>query len=145
MERDEFLRKCSLVCLSGLGISFLLPGCSPAYYIPFVVEGNRVKVKKADFVEVKKEKLLEHNWVLVKTERYEEPIYLRKLENNDYSAVLLHCQHKGCEVNPAADMLHCPCHGSEYTTTGKVVKGPSEKDLQQFMVQADGDYLYIQL
>ena len=145
MERAEFIKKCGLACLSGVGIGFLLQGCSPAYYIPFTMEGNRVKVKKTDFVEVKKEEFLDHTWVLVKTEKYEEPIYLRKMENNTYSAVLLHCQHKGCEVNPAADILHCPCHGSEYTVTGKVVQGPSERDLQKFLVQVEDDHLYIQL
>ncbi len=137
MERIEFLKKCGALCLSGIGLSTLLQGCKAAYYIPNTLTGNKLAVNKSDF--------LEHAWVLVKSDRFAEPIYLRKLPEEEYSAVLLHCMHKGCEVNPANDYLICPCHGSEYTATGKVVHGPSERDLQKFAVNTDQEKIYIQL
>lgn len=145
MERSEFLKRCSWACLSGISLSAVLQGCSTGYYIPFTLEGNQLKVKKTDFVEVKKDKFLEHHWVLVQSDKYPEPIYLRKGENDSFTAVLLHCQHKGCEVKPGTEFLVCPCHGSEYTAIGKVVQGPSERDLQKFRIQTDADYLYIEL
>ena len=137
MERNEFLKKCGALCLSGIGLSMLLQGCTAAYYIPNTLTGNKLVVNKSDF--------LEHTWVLVKSDRFAEPIYLRKLQEDQYAAVLLHCTHKGCEVNPAEDYLVCPCHGSEYTAMGKVVQGPAEQDLYQFGVSTDQEKIYIQL
>lgn len=143
MERKEFLKKSGLLCLSCLGVSALLQGCKTAYYIPNTLTGNKLVVKKSDFIEQKKSDSIEHVWVLVKTDRFKEPIYLRKLEEGSYSAVLLHCMHKGCEVNPSKDYLVCPCHGSEYTATGQVVQGPAERDLQKFITTTEGDIIYI--
>eukprot|EP00187_Rhodella_violacea_P013043 CAMPEP_0184710084 /NCGR_PEP_ID=MMETSP0314-20130426/1039_1 /TAXON_ID=38298 /ORGANISM="Rhodella maculata, Strain CCMP 736" /LENGTH=221 /DNA_ID=CAMNT_0027171871 /DNA_START=41 /DNA_END=706 /DNA_ORIENTATION=+ len=41
------------------------------------------------------------------------------------------CTHLGCVVpwNKAANKFMCPCHGSQYDETGKVVKGPAPLSL----------------
>jgi cytochrome b6-f complex iron-sulfur subunit len=127
MNRLEFIKKSGALCLGCLGGSTMLTGCKSFYYAPSNVVGNQIEVKKSEF--------LEHKFVLVRTIKFEEAI----------SAVLLHCTHKGCEVDPAGDYLVCPCHGSEYTNTGKVVGGPAERDLQRFKVNMDGGNVYIQV
>ncbi len=137
MNRLEFLKKSGALCLSCLGTSTFLTSCKSFYYAPSTLVGNQIGVRKSEFVE--------HKFVLVKTTKFEEAIYLAKLNEEEYSAVLLHCTHKGCEVDPAGDFLVCPCHGSEYTNTGKVVEGPAERDLQQFRVVADQENVYIQV
>ena len=40
-------------------------------------------------------------------------------------------QHLGCVVpwNKAANKFMCPCHGSQYDETGKVVRGPAPLSL----------------
>jgi cytochrome b6-f complex iron-sulfur subunit len=137
MNRLEFIKKSGALCLGCLGGSTMLTGCKSFYYAPSNVVGNQIEVKKSEF--------LEHKFVLVRTIKFEEAIYLVKLGEEEYSAVLLHCTHKGCEVDPAGDYLVCPCHGSEYTNTGKVVGGPAERDLQRFKVNMDGGNVYIQV
>jgi cytochrome b6-f complex iron-sulfur subunit len=41
------------------------------------------------------------------------------------------CTHLGCVVpwNASADKFICPCHGSQYDSTGKVVRGPAPLSL----------------
>ena len=41
------------------------------------------------------------------------------------------CTHLGCVVpwNRAANKYMCPCHGSQYAPTGKVVRGPAPLSL----------------
>lgn len=47
------------------------------------------------------------------------------------------CTHLGCVVpwNASADKFICPCHGSQYDSTGKVVRGPAPLSLA--LVHAD--------
>ncbi len=40
------------------------------------------------------------------------------------------CTHLGCIINKTENnILICPCHGSQYTFEGKVIKGPANKPL----------------
>jgi len=48
------------------------------------------------------------------------------------------CTHLGCKITEFQDgKLICPCHGSVYTTTGEVIKGPATKPLQQYSHNVD--------
>ena len=51
-----------------------------------------------------------------------------KIEDYAINAV---CTHLGCVVpfNEAANKFMCPCHGSQYDETGKVIRGPAPKSL----------------
>jgi len=50
------------------------------------------------------------------------------------------CTHLGCVVpwNRAANKFMCPCHGSQYDATGKVIRGPAPQSLALARV-ADAD------
>jgi len=55
------------------------------------------------------------------------------------------CTHQGCETNvvgPATQpTLHCPCHGSNFSASGAVTRGPARVPLVhlQLLVSASGD------
>jgi Rieske Fe-S protein len=58
------------------------------------------------------------------------------------------CTHMGCEVpafKPAQKMFMCPCHGSEYTSTGEVISGPAKLRLPLFDNKVVGDIIYAKL
>ncbi|TAF10955.1 MAG: FAD-dependent oxidoreductase [Nostocales cyanobacterium] len=57
------------------------------------------------------------------------------VKNSSQEAISLTCTHQGCTVQIAADgKFHCPCHGAVFTSDGKVVKGPAQRDLSKFKV-----------
>jgi cytochrome b6-f complex iron-sulfur subunit len=47
------------------------------------------------------------------------------------------CTHMGCKVAPDGGKLACPCHGSEYTLTGQVTRGPAPAALHPVAVKVD--------
>ena len=51
------------------------------------------------------------------------------------SAYRLICTHLGCRVEESDSNYKCPCHGSVFDSTGKVIKGPAQKPLQAMDVE----------
>ena len=47
------------------------------------------------------------------------------------------CTHLTCAVQPLPGLLHCPCHGSQFTLEGAVTHGPAIDPLRVF---ADEDF-----
>ena len=54
------------------------------------------------------------------------------IEGKEYK-VIPKCMHLGCELswNALDKTWDCPCHGSRYTYDGKLIYGPSKKDLKK--------------
>jgi len=54
------------------------------------------------------------------------------------------CTHQNCEITGyAGQVFVCPCHGSQFDTSGRVVQGPAASPLRQFACQISGDVLTI--
>ena len=62
-----------------------------------------------------------------------DPTYLVVTDDGaiDNYAVNAVCTHLGCVVpwNASENKFKCPCHGSQYDATGKVVRGPAPLSL----------------
>jgi Rieske Fe-S protein len=54
-------------------------------------------------------------------------------------ALSLKCTHLGCLVKKQGNEWVCPCHGSRYTFTGKVIRGPAASALQELEIKRDGN------
>jgi len=56
-------------------------------------------------------------------------------------AVSLVCTHLGCLLRPVDNDSECgytcPCHGSRFTPTGQVLRGPAPRDLPWYEVYVD--------
>ncbi|MGL4884232.1 MAG: cytochrome b6-f complex iron-sulfur subunit [Waterburya sp.] len=63
------------------------------------------------------------------------------LRNYGINAV---CTHLGCVVpwNASENKFKCPCHGSQYDETGKVVRGPAPLSLALVHAEEKDDKLY---
>jgi len=49
------------------------------------------------------------------------------------------CTHAGCGVryDRVGKIITCPCHGSQYSLTGAVTRGPASRPLQKYLTQLD--------
>lgn len=48
------------------------------------------------------------------------------------------CSHLGCRINrQMGSELVCPCHGSRYSTEGRVLSGPAARDLEVLEYRID--------
>lgn len=72
-----------------------------------------------------------------------DPTYLVVTESNDIENYGINsiCTHLGCVVpwNANEGKFMCPCHGSQYDATGKVVRGPAPLSLALAHADVDED------
>lgn len=133
MQRKQFIHLCAGTMAAGL-LGSTLQGCSKSYYAQHTVSGKAIIIPLTEFANGDNTQQPYRSFVLVKNELLNFPIAVYRHSEKSYSALYLECTHKGCELNPASTVLQCPCHGSEFSTTGKVLSAPAEHDLKQFTV-----------
>ncbi len=137
--RREFLRRGEIVAgalLTGV-VPSLLTACggARARYLTPMQQGDRLVVARAELERT--------GALLVEDPASELPIYLHPTRSGEFIAVSTRCGHRGCQVEPAATTLLCPCHGSEYTFDGAILQGPTERPLQRYRVTSDETSVYI--
>jgi len=56
------------------------------------------------------------------------------------------CPHLGCRYNwhPDRSLFICPCHGSEFSLTGKVEGGPAPRPLDTLPTRIENGKLYVE-
>ena len=64
-------------------------------------------------------------------------------DGGDLYALSLVCTHLGCTVTVTPTDLVCPCHGSAYDRTGRVLKGPATRPLPRYRVERQGENLVV--
>jgi len=61
-----------------------------------------------------------------------------------FTALTAQCTHEACVVSSTTGQSFvCPCHGSEFDTSGRVIVGPASAPLRQFQTQFANDVLTI--
>ena len=142
MNRRQFLRQVEGLSAGALaagaaGAALPLGGCIGFHYVTSTLAGNRLVIRRAEFGAGR--------FVLVDAPGEPLPLYVYRQDDGSFSAVSTRCMHRGCQVEPAAGHLVCPCHGSEYTNDGGVVKGPTQEPLRRFPVFVEGDEIMIEI
>ena len=65
---------------------------------------------------------------------------------DSFTALTAICTHEGCTITGFQNSNYvCPCHGSQYTTSGRVLMGPATVALRQFTTQFVNNVLTISL
>jgi cytochrome b6-f complex iron-sulfur subunit len=61
-----------------------------------------------------------------------------------FTALTAVCTHEACTVSNYQNQVYeCPCHGSQYNTSGGVTKGPAPRSLSSFATTFAGTVLTI--
>ncbi len=137
LNRRRFVLTLPVLSASASGLVLSQSACATFRYLEGREDGDRLLVDRAAFAGFPD--------VLVQSSRLPKPLYLRELAGGGFSAVLVECTHRGCQPEPEGDRLVCPCHGSEFSFTGDVLRGPAERPLPRFEVTEAGDVLAIRL
>ena len=63
-----------------------------------------------------------------------------------FAALTATCTHQACTITGFGNANYvCPCHGSQFSTSGQVLNGPATRSLAQFQTQFTNDVLTITL
>jgi len=138
-SRREFIRgmagaTTALCC--GIGITTFFESCASVAQLQLPIIDNSIKLETSIFED--------KDFVVIKNNRLPAPIYIHK-EDDNYLASLMLCTHRKCELNVTGTFLSCPCHGSEFSNKGKLLKGPADKDLQHFKLKVEASTIIIDL
>jgi Rieske Fe-S protein len=86
-----------------------------------------------------------------KGERFIEPMTVLSVERlaifrdtRGLAAISMVCTHQICLLKAAGSGFECPCHGSSFDITGKVLQGPARDDLPWYAIEReDGGELFV--
>lgn len=78
------------------------------------------------------DELKSNEGVVMTLDGHDVAIY--KNENGEIIKLSPVCTHTGCTVewNNNDKTWDCPCHGSRFSPTGKIIHDPAKKDLERF-------------
>ncbi len=73
-------------------------------------------------------------------------VLVSRTAQDTFTAVTAVCTHEACTINGISGSIYvCPCHGSQFSATGGVVKGPAAQPLRQFTTRFSANVLTITL
>src|SRR3990167_5291559 len=142
-DRRTFLKNTSVICVAGIMGMLSLDSCKN---IKTCTAGNPKKniltVPVSEFSYVQKEQKLEYTFILVRHDCIPYSIALYKKPDGIYSAINMVCTHNHCDLNATKTEITCPCHGSEFTTDGKVLTGPASINLITYKTEIKNETIY---
>jgi len=103
---------------------------------PVEVREGMVELDIADYPEL----ATPGGMVAVEPEGAKKPVLVMRIEHDQFRVMSLRCPHLGCIVrwDASTQGLVCPCHGSRFSDTGAVSKGPAKTSLRPMRSQLVG-------
>ncbi len=136
-NRREFVQAAACL-LAGAA----LPGCAGVAAVRVTPSNGAVRLSTRELPQLARA----GGHAKVLPEGATTPIYVLAGENGGYTALSSICTHRACTVDVEGAQLVCPCHGSIFDRTGRVLKGPAREPLRSFPLTATpGGELVIRL
>lgn len=133
-------RRAFLAGILGLG-TCVLAGCAAVTAVRVAPVGGTVKLRVPDHPGLAGP----GGWLRVDPGPGRETFYVLVDRHGAYHALSPLCTHQGCTVGVEGEVLVCPCHGSTYDRSGRVLRGPAERPLRRYPTARDGDAVLIGL
>ncbi|MCX7880359.1 MAG: Rieske (2Fe-2S) protein [Ignavibacteria bacterium] len=133
MDRKEFLKITGLSAAS-LALIYCLGGCESSSNAPSNIDFT-IDLNDDKYLRLK----VTGGFVIV------NDILIARTLDGSFVAIAARCTHEGeiLEYRLDTNLLYCPRHGSEFSTSGKRVSGPARKDLIQYKIEVKGNVLRI--
>lgn len=119
------------------------------------VQSGLLKVKLADFpelnnsggsVRVGTSPVVRNSPDEIRASGLLQPVLINRGAGGLFYVMMAECTHAGCSVNRlSGGIMQCPCHGSQYTIDGSVVRGPAAQPLQRLEFREQNGSLEIVL
>src|SRR5690349_12785078 len=104
MNRRNFTKTC-IHCFSASLLLPVLDSCQATHYTAGKMESNGIAVNTSEFIYMKKDQEMIRQYIVVRNDALEYPIYLYRFSETEYSAVLMKCTHQGNELSASGDHL----------------------------------------
>ncbi len=92
---------------------------------------------------------LEQTGQILNKKSANEPALIIKDPTNAEKLIAVNptCPHAGCAVNWESDQQKflCPCHDSEFSSSGEVLKGSATEPLTSYEVKVEGDSILVKI
>ncbi len=85
-------------------------------------------------VNIAESEMMKSDVKVISIKNFDYNVFLKKNNDGSYLALAMLCTHAGNPLVKTGKKLFCSLHGSEFDETGKVLKGPAEKNLVQLPV-----------
>ena len=125
-----------------LPASTLMSGCALTKHYSIPLVDGKIDIPLSHFTDAKGKQI---DSIIVQNEQLKHPIFIHRLEGNQFNALWMQCPHQGAELQAFGDKLVCPAHGSEFDIHGKVLSPPANENLRQFKTITNSSSLTIQL
>lgn len=127
LDRRGFLKLSSCAMAA-----FAVPGCASVAMTRVTPRDGALRISLADHLRL----AAPGGYLRLQPENGSPPVYLLAHPDGGYVALSPICTHLGCTVNIEGPRLVCPCHGSTYDRAGDVLRGPAERPLARYPVDA---------
>lgn len=138
MDRRDFLRNACQACaaLALVPVITSLEGCA---------SGAKMLAVENGVLTVPSDRLGKRNTAVVSGQGLADKLLIIKHGDGTYTALELHCPHKGGPVTESGDHLECSWHHSQFDMEGKVISGPAKANLKTYPVEVDGVNLRVKV
>lgn len=82
---------------------------------------------------------------LVTIRNFDYDVFVKKNDDRSYLALAMICTHAGHSLVKTGDKFYCSLHGSEFDISGKVLKGPAERNMVRLPITNNNGILEITL
>ncbi len=141
-RREFCLHSCQVISLAGLGA--LLEACggssptspSPTSSVPSLSTISAGVTNGTVVLTIDGSSPLATVGGAVLVETSAGNLLVARTAQDAFMALTATCTHEGCTVTGYQNQIFtCPCHGSQYSTGGQVLRGPAPRPLSQFATQ----------